>query len=77
MILKIVSWSSTRGPHPAGSARNNELAQYIGDKWREQGWEGVTIHRYDVLVSDPREVVVEMVSPVRYRAKMRLLVFGD
>jgi N-acetylated-alpha-linked acidic dipeptidase len=67
----------TAEPHPAGSARNNELAQYIADKWKEQGWEGVTMHRYDVLVSDPREVVVEMVSPVSYRAKMREDSYGE
>lgn len=61
----------TAEPHPAGSARNNELARYIADKWKEQGWEGVITHRYDVLVSDPREVVVEMVSPVSYKARLR------
>ena len=61
----------TSEPHPAGSARNNELADHIARIWKEQGWEDVTVHRYDVLVSDPREVVVEMVSPVPYRARLR------
>jgi N-acetylated-alpha-linked acidic dipeptidase len=67
----------TAEPHPAGSARNNDLARYISDKWKEQGWESVTIHRYDVLVSDPREIVVEMVSPVLYRARMREDSYGE
>ena len=61
----------TAEPHPAGSERNNELAEWIASVWREQGWEDVRIHRYDVLVSSPREVVVEMVAPVSYQAGLR------
>ncbi len=61
----------TAEPHPAGSERNNELARWIADLWKEQGWEEVQTHRYDVLVSYPREVAVEMTSPVRYRAGLR------
>jgi N-acetylated-alpha-linked acidic dipeptidase len=61
----------TAEPHPAGSERNNELARYIAGLWKDQGWEDVTIHRYDVLVSYPREVEVEMLSPKRYRAGLR------
>ncbi|MFQ5816636.1 MAG: M28 family metallopeptidase [Terriglobia bacterium] len=61
----------TAEPHPAGSERNNELARHIAKVWKQQGWEDVTIHRYDVLMSYPREVSVEMVSPVRYRARLR------
>ncbi len=60
----------TAQPHPAGSKRNNDLARYIAATWRNQGWEDVTIHQYDVLVSSPREVAVEMVAPVRYRANL-------
>jgi N-acetylated-alpha-linked acidic dipeptidase len=61
----------TAEPHPAGSERNNELARYIADQWKQQGWDEVTMHRYDVLVSFPREIVVEMVAPVKYRASLR------
>jgi len=61
----------TAEPHPAGSERNNELAEWIAGVWREQGWEDVRIHRYDVLVSSPREVVVEMVAPVAYKAGLQ------
>ena len=61
----------TAEPHPAGSERNNELARTIAKRWREYGWEDVQLHRYDVLSSYPREVVVEMVSPVAYRASLR------
>jgi N-acetylated-alpha-linked acidic dipeptidase len=60
----------TAEPHPAASARNNELARWIADKWREQGLDDVTIHEYDVLHSSPREIVLEMVRPTSYRASL-------
>jgi N-acetylated-alpha-linked acidic dipeptidase len=44
----------TAEPHPAGSARNNELAQWVAQQWRQQGLEDVTVHQYDVLHSSPR-----------------------
>lgn len=61
----------TAEPHPAGSDRNNELARYISDLWKQQGWEDVAIRRYDVLNTFPREVSFEMISPVRYKATLR------
>lgn len=61
----------SREPHPAGSARNNELAEWVAAEWRRQGWEDVRIHRYDVLTSLPRQVEVEMVAPARFRAGLR------
>jgi N-acetylated-alpha-linked acidic dipeptidase len=61
----------TAEPHPAGSTRNNELAQYVAEEWRKQGLEDVTVHEYEVLHSSPREVSLEMVSPVPYRAGLR------
>jgi N-acetylated-alpha-linked acidic dipeptidase len=61
----------TAEPHPAGSPRNNQLAEWIAEQWRQQGWEDVVIHRYDVLQDSPREVSLEMIAPVRYRAELR------
>ncbi|HXU09773.1 MAG TPA: M28 family metallopeptidase [Blastocatellia bacterium] len=61
----------TAEPHPAGSERNNELARHIADLWKQQGWEDVTLRRYDVLNTFPREVSVEMTSPVKYKASLR------
>jgi N-acetylated-alpha-linked acidic dipeptidase len=61
----------TSEPHPAGSARNNDLARWIAEKWREQGLEDVAIREYDVLNSSPREVSLEMVHPKRFRASLR------
>jgi N-acetylated-alpha-linked acidic dipeptidase len=61
----------TAEPHPAASARNNELADYIAEQWRQQGWEDVLLRSYDVLHSSPREVSLEMVAPVEYKATLR------
>ncbi len=61
----------TAEPHPAGSKRNNELAQWVAQQWREQGLEDVTMHQYDVLNSRPREISLEMVAPSHYKASLR------
>ncbi len=61
----------TAVPHPAGSQRNNELARHIAELWKQQGWEDVVLRRYDVLNSFPREVSVQMISPVSYKASLR------
>jgi len=61
----------TSVPHPAGSARTKEIADYIQTHWKEQGLDEVVIHRYDVLSSDPVEVKVEMVAPEHYVPSLR------
>ncbi len=61
----------TAEPHPAGSQRNNDLARWVADQWRQQGLEDVTIHEYDVLNSSPRKVSLEMVKPKYFRASLR------
>jgi len=61
----------TSDPHPAGSERNHELALYIAEEWKRQGWQDVVVHRYDVYNSAPRQISVEMVEPVRYAAGLR------
>jgi N-acetylated-alpha-linked acidic dipeptidase len=66
----------TAEPHPAASARNNQLAEYIADQWRRQGWEDVVLRKYNVLHSAPREVSLEMVAPVLYRASLREDAYG-
>ena len=68
----------TAEPHVAGSQRNNELARYIADEWRQEGLEDVVIRRYDVYGSNPKSTSLEMVAPVHYRAGLRELpVAGD
>src|SRR5713226_8787616 len=61
----------TAEPHPAASARNNYLAEFIADAWRKQGWEDVTLRRYDVLHSRPRSISLEMTEPLRFTASLR------
>ncbi len=61
----------TAEPHLAGSERNNELARWIAEQWKQQGMEDVTIREYDVLHSKPREISLEMIAPVKYRAMLR------
>src|SRR6202522_2932061 len=63
----------TAEPHVAGSVRNNELARYIADQWRNEGLEDVIIRRYDVYGSNPKSTFLEMTAPVRYRALLREL----
>jgi N-acetylated-alpha-linked acidic dipeptidase len=70
---KVREWhrTFTAEPHPAASDRNNQLADFVADEWRKQGWEEVALRRYDVLHSRPRSVSLEMTEPVRFTASLR------
>ena len=61
----------TAEPHLAGSERNNELARYMASEWKKQGLEDIVLRRYDVYTSEPKEIMLEMVAPVHYRATLR------
>ena len=61
----------TAEPHPAGSARNKVLADFVAARFRQYGLEDVRMHRYDVLLPWPREVKVEMTAPTRYVASLK------
>jgi N-acetylated-alpha-linked acidic dipeptidase len=61
----------TAEPHPASSERNNQLADFVAEEWRKQGWEDVALRRYDVLHSRPRSVSLEMTEPVHFIASLR------
>ncbi len=60
----------TAEPHPAGSVRNKELADFIAERFRTYGLDEVRLHRYDVLLPLPREVKVSMLTPTRYDATL-------
>src|ERR1700719_4566605 len=60
----------TAEPHAAASERNNQLADFVADEWRKQGWEDVTLRRYDVLHSRPRSISLEMTEPVHFTASL-------
>jgi len=61
----------TAEPHVASSPRNNELARYIKEKWEEFGLEDVTLATYDVLLSFPKTISIELVSPRRVHLEIR------
>jgi N-acetylated-alpha-linked acidic dipeptidase len=61
----------TDEPHPAGSVRNKELAEFIAERYRAWGLDHVQLHRYDVLLPWPREVKVTMTAPTVYEATLR------
>lgn len=67
----------TDEPHPAGSVRNKELADYIADRYRGWGLDHVQLHRYDVLLPWPREVRVTMTSPTVYEATLKEDTYRD
>jgi N-acetylated-alpha-linked acidic dipeptidase len=61
----------TEEPHVAGSARNEELAHYLADRFRDYGLEDVRLQRYDVLLPYPEEVSVTMLEPRRFKASLK------
>ena len=61
----------TKEPHIAGTKRNYELALYVRDKFREFGLEDVELVEYQVLLSYPKDIIVEMVEPVVFKATLR------
>lgn len=67
----------TREPHVAGSPRNNMLAHVVAAAFRDAGLEDVVETSYDVLMSYPSEVTVEMVEPRSQRFLMAEDVYPE
>ena len=53
-------------PHHLGSPYGKQNAEWIRAKFTEWGWEA-RIENYDVLFPTPKERLVEMVEPTRFR----------
>ena len=53
-------------PHHLGSPYGKQNAEWILAKFREWGWDA-QIENYDVLFPTPKERLVEMVEPTRFR----------
>jgi N-acetylated-alpha-linked acidic dipeptidase len=53
----------TAEPHVASSPRNNALAQFVSEEWKSFGLEDVHLAEYDVLLSFPERILVEVVAP--------------
>jgi N-acetylated-alpha-linked acidic dipeptidase len=58
-------------PHMAASPRNNELAEFVRDEWKKFGVEDARLVPYDVLLSFPEEIHVELLSPKKYTLNLR------
>ena len=56
-------------PHHVGSPYDKDNAEWILARFREWGWEA-EIETFDVLFPTPKERVVEMVAPRRFRATL-------
>ena len=60
----------TEEPHPTGSARNMDLADYVRDRFIEYGLEDVRFHDTPALLSRGVSASVELVRPDRLRLKL-------
>ncbi|HZS06922.1 MAG TPA: M28 family metallopeptidase [Blastocatellia bacterium] len=63
-------------PHHVGSAADRRNAEWIRDKFRSWGLDA-KLEEFDVLFPTPKERVVEMVEPVKYRAQLREPVIAE
>lgn len=60
----------TEEPHPAGSARNMDLADYVRDRFVEYGLESVRFHDTPALLSRGVSASVELLRPEPRRLKL-------
>jgi N-acetylated-alpha-linked acidic dipeptidase len=60
----------TEEPHPAGSERNRELAEYTRASFERYGLEEVEVLEYQVLLPLPREVRVTMLEPYAWEPSL-------
>src|SRR5947209_6525649 len=58
----------TAEPHVAGSPRDRALAEWVRDRWRENGLDDVEIVQHDVFLPYATDVRVEMTSSPGWRA---------
>ena len=56
-------------PHHVGSAYNKDNAEWMLARFKEWGW-NARIEQYDVLFPTPKERVLEMTAPTRFKATL-------
>ena len=56
-------------PHHVGAPYTKDNAEWMLARFREWGWEA-RIEIYDVLFPTPRERLLEMIAPTKFRAKL-------
>jgi N-acetylated-alpha-linked acidic dipeptidase len=57
-------------PHHTGSPYDKDNAEWILARFKEWGWDA-KIESFDVLFPTPKERIVELVEPTRFRAKLQ------
>src|SRR6202050_3665283 len=57
-------------PHHVGSAYDKDNAEWILARFKEWGFDA-HIETFNVLFPTPRERIVEMIEPIRFRAKLQ------
>lgn len=67
----------TRLPHPAGSARDRELADWTARQFTDAGMQDVLITTHDVMLPLPQHVSVTMTGPRAWRAPMHEAPVAD
>ncbi|MGB5175667.1 MAG: hypothetical protein WBQ30_13090, partial [Thermoanaerobaculia bacterium] len=57
----------TEEPHPTGSERNMELAEYVRDRFTEYGLQDAYFHDTPALLSYGRSASVELLEPIQMK----------
>jgi len=61
----------TEEPHPTGSERNMELAEYVRDRFTDYGLEEAHYHDTPALLSYGRSASVELLEPIQMKLSLR------
>ena len=56
-------------PNHVGAPHNRENAEYMRDLFRQWGWDA-EIETFDVLYPTPKQLALEMVAPVQFKAAL-------
>src|SRR5499427_4479642 len=63
-------------PHHVGSAYDRQNAEWILSKFKEWGWDA-QMETFDVLFPSPKERLLEMTDPIRFKAKLQEPVIAE
>jgi len=66
----------TAEPHMAGSVADRRVSEYVLAEFRKAGLDS-SIEEFEVLLSEPREVKLDLVSPVKFSGPTREFVDVD
>ena len=69
-LLKDYMRELSAEPHHLGSARDQQNAEWLRDKFKSWGL-NATIEEYQVLFPTPKERVLELLAPTKFVAKLK------